>query len=58
MKIIEKYFAVDDTGNETELKCQLTSLLSSYDGDVNQTRIEMIKIRDEEIRMEVQQWKA
>lgn len=54
MKIIEKYFAVDDAGNETELKCQLTSLVSSYDGEVSQTRIALIKIRDEEIQMEVQ----
>mgnify|MGYP000349505964 CR=1 FL=1 len=54
MKIIEKYFAVDDDGNETELKCQLTSLVSSYNGKVDQARIEMIKIRDEEIQMEIQ----
>jgi hypothetical protein len=53
MKIIEKYFLVDNNGNEIELKCQVTSLTSSYDRKVDQARIEMIKIRDTEIQEEL-----
>jgi hypothetical protein len=53
MKIIEKYFLVDNNGNEIELKCQVTSLTSSYDGKVDQSRIEMIKIRDTELQEEL-----
>ena len=53
MKIIEKYFLVDNNGNEIELKCQVTSLTSNYDGKVDQSRIEMIKIRDTELQEEL-----
>lgn len=52
MKIVEKYFLVDYEGNETELKCQLTSIPSHYDGIFSESRKELLKIRDNEIQEE------
>lgn len=56
MKIVEKYFIVDNEG-ETELKCQVSSSTSTYSGEVDIARIEMIKMRDLEIKLEILEYR-
>lgn len=50
MKIIERYFIVDNEGHETQLGCEMTYTLENI-GEYSDTRIELLKIRDEELKL-------
>lgn len=52
MKIIERYFIVDNEGHETRLGCEMTYTLENI-GEYSDTRIELLKVRDEELKLSV-----
>lgn len=52
MKIVERYFIVDNEGQETQLKCEMSYTLESI-GEYSDTRIELLKVRDEELKLSV-----
>lgn len=52
MKIVERYFIVDNEGQETQLKCEMSYTLESI-GEYNDARMELLKIRDEEVKLGV-----
>jgi len=51
MHIKEKYFIVEDDGTEIELSCNMEYAPDRLN---NQVQSEMIKIRDEEIRLSIE----
>lgn len=52
MKIVERYFIVDNEGQETQLKCEMSYTLESI-GEYTDARMELLKIRDEEVKLGV-----
>ena len=52
MKIVERYFIVDNEGQETQLKCEMSYTLENI-GEYNDARMELLKIRDEEVKLGV-----
>lgn len=52
MKIVERYFIVDNEGHDTQLKCEMSYTLESI-GEYNDARMELLKIRDEEVKLGV-----
>ena len=54
MHILERYYLVDDNGNEHELKCKIQTDIAMLSEETNHTaNKEMLKVRNNELLAEL-----